>query len=215
MIELLEECTTILELIEFYDENNEEASEDFDDDIVMQAANIIGLNDKDFASTNEYRDLMADAFNRTEEILIEIDEAINALDVAEDMEEMDMMTENVFIDMESDEAMNDAQIEIQDVNNILGDYKNFLIAIGESATGLYGSDFDFGWDDMMNEAFFGDFWGGSMNLDKIEQARDHMIVLQTKVDSLLDRFDNNYNETVVQIQERVDLEWDKATEEDL
>ncbi len=213
MAEILEECTTIPELIEFYNENSDDSDEEFDDDVVLQAAHIISQEDDEFASVNEYRDLMVEAFNRTEEVLNEIGEAIEALEIAEDVEEMDMMTENIFIDMESDEAMEDAQIEVQDVNDFLTEYKIFLKEIGESAVGLYGSDFEFTWGDMMNESFFGDFWGSSMNLDKIEQALQQMLNLNERINTLLEQFDDNYNETVEQIQARVNEEWDKYGDE--
>lgn len=213
MAEFLEDCTTFPELMEFYNENSENAPEDFDDEVVAHAAYIIGLEDSEFATVNEYRDLMVDAFNRTEEVLVEINEAIEALENAEDAEQADMLTEDIFIDMESDEAMEDAQLEVQDVNDFLVDYKAFLKSIGESATGLYGSDFEFTWGDMMNESFFGDFWGSSMNLDKIDQALQQMIDLHGRIDTLLEQFDDNYNETVEQIQERFDAEWEKHSDE--
>ena len=210
MLATLETCSTIPEVIELYE--NTQGDDDFNTDVVFRIAELIAEDDDDLVHSLEYHGLMIEASNSCDVLIGEILEAIAALDDAYDAEEWDQITYDAFADMESDEAMADAAAEVDDVNVLLNEFKGFLHDIGENVTELYGSDFDFGFSDMMNEAFFGDFWGSEMNMDKIVQARGQMQQLLEKITKLEVRFTSNVDETETEIQERVDEEWQKFDE---
>lgn len=203
----LDECTTLAEVIDFYDTHD--GDEDFQTDTVYRMAEIAAEDDDNLNASLEYRNLMIDAVEYCEDLAVEITEALVALDDAYDAEEWDQMTSDCFSDWESDEAMSDAAAEVDDVNQLLREFKGFLNDIGESVSGLYGSDFDFGFGDMMNEAFFGDFWGTEMNIDKILQARSEMQVLLDRINHANDRFGDNLDETEETIQNHVNELWDE------
>jgi len=202
----LEECSTVAEVIELY-ENNTVEDEDFEHEVVLRAAEILAENNKELSNSLSYRTLMMNAIEYCQSLMNEIREAIEALDDAYDAEEWDQMTVDPLFDWESDEAMADAAAEIDDVNLLLNEFKGFLYDIGENVAGLYGSDFDFGWDAQMNEALFGDFWGTEMNLGKIQQARGQMMALFQRIAGLEERFLNNIDDIEDYIQETVDQGW--------
>lgn len=182
----------------------------FNDDVMERAVNIIASSDEDFAETVEYQTMMSEAVEYTEDVLREINEALEALEAAGDAEEWDMVTDSVWLDMESDVANQDAADEVQDVTNILVGYREFLTGIGEAAHGLHGSDFDFTWGDMMNESFFGDFWGGGDMLNKIAQGQNQMIDLRNKIVQLSESFAKDCDDADKEIEARLNEEWDNA-----
>lgn len=201
----LEDCITIPEVIELYE--SVDGDDEFNTDVVYRIAEIVAEEDDDMDNSLEYRNLMINATDYCDNLVVEIQEAIEALDDAHDAEEWDQISWDEFADWESDQAMSDAAAEVDDVNRLLGEFKGFLHDIGENVVGLYGSDFDFGFGDMMNEAFFGDFWGAEMNMDKIRQGRSQMTLLLAQIDQLDVQFTENLDETEEKIQERVDEEW--------
>ena len=205
----LDSCMTVKEVIELYEDTD--GDDEFNGDVVLRIAEIVSAGDEELSDSLEYRDLMIQASLYCDTLLVEITEALSALEEAYSAEEWDQMTDSLYADWESDEAMSDAAAEVDDVNVLLREFKGFLHDIGESVAGLYGSDFDFGWDSNMNEAFFGDFWGTEMNMDKISQAHAQMAHLMEKVTQLGIRFDNNMDEADRYIQQRVDEEWAKCT----
>lgn len=179
-------------------------------DTNARAADLIAITDSDFAQSLEFQSMMIEAVEFTEQVLTEIDEALEALNNAENAEEWDQMTDSVFADMDSDDANAEAADEVNDVTVILVEYREFLGNIGENVAGLYGSDFDFDWGDMMNESFFGDFWGGSMMLDKIAQGQDQMLDLREKIYQLYESFGNDCDHVCEEIETRVNEEWDNV-----
>ena len=201
----LEECNTIPEVIELYE--SVDGDDDFNNEVVYRIAEIVAEDDDDMDNSLEYRNLMIGATDYCDNLVVEIQEAIQALDEAYDAEEWDQMSWDAFSDWESDQAMSDAASEVDDVNRLLGEFKGFLVDIGENVAGLYGSDFDFGFGDMLTESFFGDFWGSEMNMDKIMQGRSQMTALLSQIDQLEVQFTENLDETEEKIQERVDEEW--------
>lgn len=203
----LEECLSVPEVIELFE--TIDGDEEFNTEVVYRIAELVAEDDDDLDDKLEYRNLMIGATDYCDNMIVEIQEAIEALDEAHDAEEWDQITCDSFADWESDQAMSDAASEVDDVNRLLTEFKGYLHDIGESVAGLYGSDFDFGFGDMMNEAFFGDFWGAEMNMDKIVQARGQMHLLLEQMDQLEVKFTENLDETEEQIQERVDEEWQK------
>ena len=184
--------------------------ETFNESIMKQAVNLIAADDEDFAQTVEYQSMMTQAVEYTEEVLREIDEALDALDNAESSEEWDMMTDSAWADMESDQANAEAADEVADVTNILLGYRTFLSSMGESAQGLHEVDFDFTWGDMMNENFFGDFWGGSDMLNKIARGQDQMADLRDKIVQLFESFAADGDKAYDEIQARINEEWDNV-----
>jgi len=208
MSEILEECVTVAEVITFYEEND--GDDEFQSDVVYRIAEITAEDDENLAGTLEYRNLMIDASDYCDALTIEITEALVALDDAYDAEEWDQLTDSSFADWESDEAMSDAAEEVDDVNQLLREFKGFLHDTGETVEGLYGSDFDFGFGDMMNEAFFGDFWGTEMNMDKIVQARGEMRLLLERIGNIDEKFLDNLDTTEETIQSRVNEIWEEA-----
>ena len=207
---LLEDCSTVEEIIDLY-ENTPEGDENFESQVAFRVAEILAESDEKLANALDYYALMDDAVDYCVSLEREIREAMDALEEAYDAEEWDQMTDNVLFDWESDEAMADAAAEIDDVNLLLTEFKGFLHDIGESVAGLYGSDFDFGWDSQLNEAFFGDFWGTEMNMGKIQQAHGQMLHLLEKISELEERFILNIGETEMMVQEAVEEEWQKYT----
>ena len=180
----------------------------FNNEVMEQAVNIIAADDEDFSQTVEYYAMMTEAVEFSNEVIDEINEALEALDEAEDAEELDMYTDSSWLDMESDEANAEAADEVQDVNNILHSYREFLTQIGEAAEGLDGSDFDFTWGDMMNEDFFGDFWGGGDMLNKISQGQNQMTDLHDKIKQLFDSFAESLGVADKEIEARLEKEWE-------
>lgn len=206
--ELKEVEADIVELVTM-DENVAAKTEEIDSLVFEQSALIIGKDDEEFATVFEYLSLMDEACSYSEEVLREVREAIDALEEAVDAEEWDQWTDSTFADMSSDWANQEAADEVNDVNNILIGYREFLDNIGESAVGLYGSDYDFDFGDMMSESFFGDFWGSEMQLGRLDHAKDQMFSLRDSVSSLFGKFGDEYSVTMEQIQERIDAEWEK------
>ena len=203
----LENCTTIPEVIEIYE--SVDGDDEFNTEVVYRIAEIIAEEDDDINDSLEYRNIMIGATDYCDSLVVEIQEAIEALDEAYNAEEWDQMTYDAFADWESDEAMADAAEEVKDVNVLLAEFKGYMHDMGESVAGLYGSDFDFGFSDSLNEAFFGDFWGSEMNMDKIVQARGQMLLLLENIGGLDVTFTENLENTEDEIQERVDEEWQK------
>lgn len=206
--ELKEVEANIVELVTM-EENASAKTEEIDSLVFEQSALIIGNEDEEFSTVCGFLSLMDEACSYSDDVLREIIEAIDALEEAVDAEEWDQWTDNVWADMSSDWANQEAADEVNDVNNILIGYREFLDNIGESAVGLYGSDYDFDFGDMMTESFFGDFWGSEMQLDRLDHARDQMFSLRDNVTNLLGNFQDEYSVTMEQIQERVDTEWEK------
>jgi len=202
----LDECATIEQVAEFYETNT--GDEDFDTDVVYRMAEISAETDENLDNSLSYRNMMIGADEYCEQLIGEINEAIAALDEAYDAEQWDQLTDDIFTDWESDEAMSDAAAEIDDVNNLLHDFKGYLNDIGESVTGLYGSDFDFGFGDMMNESFFGDFWGTEMNMNKIQQSQDEMVLLLNRIINAQEKFVDNLDDIETEIQDHVNGVWD-------
>lgn len=208
MPETLNDCETIAEVIDFYEHND--GDDEFQTDVVYRMAEIAAEEDEDLADSLEYRNLMIEASDYCDTLDTEITEALVALDDAYDAEEWDQFTDSAFADWESDEAMSDAAEEVDDVNQLLREFKGFLHDVGESVEGLHGSDFDFGFGDMMNEAFFGDFWGTEMNMDKIVQARGEMQLLLGRIDKINEQFLDNLDNIEETIQSRVNEIWEEA-----
>lgn len=191
--------------------NVDEWSQQLTDSVFEQAIDIIACVDAEFVTLVEHRNLMAEALEFTEAVLTEVNEAIEALNEAEDAEEWDQWSSDGFSDMNSDFANQDAADEVADVTRILVDYRNFLHTIGENdAAHLEGADFDFDWGDMLNESFFGDFWGSEMMLDKINRAQNDMVDLHSKISQLYDSFGADYNQVSDLVNSRVDEEWEAA-----
>jgi len=200
-----------LEQVETIQTNLGETEETLTGEVLDRAADIIADGDSEFANILDHRNLMNEACDFTEEVLREVQEAIDALNDAEEAEEWDQMTSSGFADMNSDIANEEAADEVADVTNILGEYRTFLHSIGEnSAAQLEGADFDFDWGDMLSDDFFGDFWGSEMMLDKINDAQNDMIDLHDKISQLFESFVLDFNAVDVQINERVDEEWETA-----
>lgn len=147
----LEECLSVPEVIELFE--TIDGDEEFNTEVVYRIAELVAEDDDDLDDKLEYRNLMIGATDYCDNMIVEIQEAIEALDEAHDAEEWDQITCDSFADWESDQAMSDAASEVDDVNRLLTEFKGYLHDIGESVAGLYGSDFDFGFGDMMNEAF--------------------------------------------------------------
>ena len=206
--ELKEVEADIVELVTM-EETAHAKTDEIDSLVFEQSSLIIGNDDEEFATVYEYLLLMDKACSYSEEVLREIVEAIDALEEAVDAEEWDQWSDSAFADMSSDWANQEAADEVNDVNNILIGYREFLDNIGESAVGLYGSDYDFDFGDMMTESFFGDFWGSAMQLDRLDHARDQMFSLRDSVSNLFGKFGDEYSATIEQIQERIDAEWEK------
>ena len=206
--ELKEVEANIVELVTM-EENASAKHEEIDSLVFEQSALIIGNDDEEFATVCEYQSLMDEACSYSEEVLREIIEAIDALEEAVDAEEWDQWTDSAWADMSSDFANQEAANEVNDVNNILIGYREFLDNIGESAIGLYGSDYDFNFGDMMSESFFGDFWGSEMQIERLDHARNQMLNLRESVSDLFGKFSDEYSSTMEQIQERIDAEWEK------
>jgi len=206
--ELKEVEANIVELVTM-EENASAKTEEIDSLVFEQSALIIGNDDEEFAAVCDYLSLMDEACSYSEQVLQEINEAVDALEEAFEAEEWDQWTDSDWADMSSDWANQEAADEVNDVNNILIGYRQFLNDIGESAIGLYGSDYDFDFGDMMSESFFGDFWGSEMQLDRLDVARNQMINLRESISDLFGKFTDGYSSTMEQIQERVDAEWDK------
>ncbi|KKN21830.1 hypothetical protein LCGC14_0921340 [marine sediment metagenome] len=206
--ELKEVEANIVELVTM-EENASAKHEEIDSLVFEQSALIIGNDDEEFATVCEYQSLMDEACSYSEEVLREIIEAIDALEEAVDAEELDQWTDSAWADMSSDFANQEAANEVNDVNNILIGYREFLDNIGESAIGLYGSDYDFNFGDMMSESFFGDFWGSEMQIERLDHARNQMLNLRESVSDLFGKFSDEYSSTMEQIQERIDAEWEK------
>lgn len=206
--ELKEVEADLVELVTM-EENASAKTEEIDSLVFEQSALIIGNNDEEFATVCKYQSLMDEACSYSEEVLREIVEAIDALEEAVDAEELDQWTDNDWLEMSSDFANQEAADEVADVNNILIGYREFLNNIGESAIGLYGSDYDFDFGDMMSESFFGDFWGSEMQIERLDHARNQMLDLRESISNLFGRFGNEYSSTTEQIQERIDAEWEK------
>lgn len=206
--ELKEVEANIVELVTM-EENASAKTEEIDSLVFEQSALIIGNDDEEFATVCEYQSLMDEACSYSEEVLREIIEAIDALKEAVDAEELDQWTDNDWLEMSSDFANQEAADEVADVNNILTGYREFLNDIGESAIGLYGSDYDFNFGDMMSESFFGDFWGSEMQIERLDHARNQMLDLRESISNLFGRFSDEYSSTTEQIQERIDAEWEK------
>lgn len=209
MPELLEECTTVVEVLAFYEECD--GDDEFETDVVYRIAEIAAEDDESLADSLEYRNLMIEAADYCDTLDTEITEALVALDDAYDAEEWDQFTDSAFADWESDAAMSDAAEEVDDVNQLLREFKGFLHDTGESVEGLYGSDFDFGFGDMMNEAFFGDFWGTEMNMDKIVQARGEMQLLLARINTINEQFLENLDDVEETVQSAVNEIWEAAT----
>ena len=206
--ELKEVEANIVELVTM-EENTSAKTEEIDSLVFEQSALIIGNDDEEFATVCEYQSLMDEACSYSEEVLREIIEAIDALEEAVDAEEWDQWTDSAWADMSSDFANQEAADEVNDVNNILIGYREFLNGIGESAIGLVGSDFDFNFGDMMSESFFGDFWGSEMQIERLDHARNQMLDLREIISNLFGNFSDEYSSTMEQIQERIDAEWEK------
>jgi hypothetical protein len=202
----LSQITTMEDLIRYYD--NHDVSEE---DIAIKATEIIAGYNSDFAQIAKYRNLMLEAMERIDRILPEIDEAIEALDDAEESEEWDMMTDNMFLEWESDDAMENAEYEVDDVNRHLFALKSFLHQIGESASHLQGSDFDHNFLDRMNEDMWGDFFGGADNLRKIVRGRSQMIDLDQQLSEMSDKFSSEAALAEEKMQEIMNKEWEKAS----
>lgn len=206
--ELKEVEANIVELLTI-EENAHTKTGEIDSLVFEQSALIIANNDEEFAAVCEYMTLMDEACSYSHEVLQEIIEAIDALEEAVDAEEWDQWTDSDWADMSSDWANHEAADEVNDVNNILGGYREFLNGIGKSAIGLVGSDYNFDFGDMMSESFFGDFWGSEMQIERLDNARDQMITLQRNVSVLFGKFSDEYSSTMEQIQERIDAEWEE------
>lgn len=206
------ELTQSIETADGLIDNIATFSETFYDDVMNHAISIIAVDDEEFSQTVAYQELMTEAVSFTEEVLREIDEALDALSEAADAEEWDMVTDSGYAEMDSDMANMDAADEVQDVTNILATYRDFLANIGEAAntTELDGSDFDFSWSDMMTEDFFGDFWGSSEMLDKIARGQNDMSELRNKIIQLFKSFGNSCDQANNEIDERLNAEWDNA-----
>ena len=188
-----------------------EWSQQLTDCVFEQAIGIIAKDDADLTTMVEHRNLMSEALEFTESVLTEVNEAIEALNEAEDAEEWDQMTSSGFADWESDDANAEAADEVADVTRILVDYRNFLHSIGENdAAFLEGSDFDFDWGDMLSDDFFGDFWGSEMMLNKINDAQEDMVDLHNKISQLYNSFATDYDTVSDTVNSRVDKEWENA-----
>lgn len=189
----------------------DEWSQQLTDTVFEQAIDIIACGDDEFVALVEHRNLMNEALEFTESVLTEVNEAIEALNEAEDAEELDQWTDSGFADISSDFANQDAADEVNDVTNILLDYREFLQNIGENdAAYLEGADFDFDWGDMLCDDFFGDFWGSEMMLNKINQAQDDMVDLHSKISQLYNSFAADYDQAADLVSNRVDEEWEAA-----
>lgn len=202
---VLNQITSIENLIRYYD--NHDVSEE---DIAIKATEIIAKYNNNFAQIAQYRNLMVEAMERIDRIIPEIEEAIEAFDDAEDAEEWDMMTDDVFLDWESDDAMENAEYEVDDVNRHLFALKGFLHQIGESAAHLQGSDFDHNFLDRMHEDMWGDFFGGADNLRKIVRGRDQMIDLNQQLSIMYEKFGSEAQIAEEKMQEVMNDEWENA-----
>jgi hypothetical protein len=205
MTNTLESCVTVPDVIALYESTD--GDDDFNTEVVFRIADIAAETDEDLSNSLEYYDLMSGAVEYCDGLIVEIVEAQDSLQEAYSAEEWDQMTCNSYADWESDVAMADAAKEVDDVNVLLGEFKIYLSEIGENATGLYGSDFDFGFSDMLNESFFGDYWGTEMNMDKIGQAFNQMNSLYDKIVELNEVFSQNMATTEEEIQGHVDRVW--------
>lgn len=155
----------------------------------------IASSDPVFQSKIDYANLMHEAHGRTLDVIQEANEAVEALERAVDAETWDQWTNDSFNEVRSDWAMGDAEREVQDVNLVLVPYKEFLTQIGENAQGLYGSDYEFTWGDMMNDDFFGDFWGGEANIEKLEDGMADIDSLLERLATLEQKFASEFDST--------------------
>lgn len=213
-IKELSEINTTLDNLNKTNVRLQQFTEELDEMLAYCGIQILAKISEDVAKLCDYRDLLDEACSSTQAVLIEIDEAISALKDAEDAEELDQYTDSVWLDMESDDANKRANYEVEDVNRILIDYKNFLNSIGESAHELMGANFQFDWYDAMMEDAWSDFWGSEEQLEQIARAQSQMVDLRSQVIILFELFASNFDNVDSQLQDYLNDAWIEGDEEE-
>lgn len=204
MFETLDECMSITDVIDFYENNHNDESLELD--AIYRVADIMAEKDESLKNTLNYRKLMIDASDYCDKLMDEINEALANLNIISP-EEWDKMTTIISFNREADKNMSDAMEEIEDVGQLFHEFKGYLHDIGELAETLYGSYFIAGFSDMINESPVNVFWDAEMNVAKILRANGEIQNLLSHINDIDDQFLDNLNDIEMDIEATVNTIW--------